>query len=115
MEPKVTTTEKLFEQATKYIKTSLEILELKLIAKSADVFSILTSIIALFVVVTLFCFILSIGLSFYIGDYLGKDYYGFFIVALFYLILLLIMYFNKSRLKSPIKNMIISELLKKNR
>jgi hypothetical protein len=112
METKVTTTEMLFEQVENYAKTSLEILELKLVAKSADALSIFTSGIVILVVVALFCFILSIGLSYYIGQFFIYDYYGFFIVASFYLLVLIIMYFNKFRLiRKPLKNLIIFFML----
>lgn len=113
METKVTATEKIFEQVEKYSKTCLEILELKLVAKSADVFSTLSSGIIILVVVTLFSFVLSIGLSLFIGQFLVEEYYGFFVVALAYLIILLLMYYNKSKwVKEPIKNLLISTLLK---
>jgi len=112
METKVTKTEKLFEQIEKYAKTSLEILELKLVAKSADVFSLLTSGIVVIVVVTIFCFIVSIGLSYYIGQFFIYEYYGFFIVALFYLLVLILLYLNKFKwIKEHFKNLIISLLL----
>ena len=113
MEPKVTATEKLFEQVEKYAKTSLEIFELKLVDKSADVFSTITSGIAFLLVVALFCFILSMGLSYYIGQFFIYEYYGFFIVALFYLLVLIIMYLNKFKwIKAPFKNLFVSLLFK---
>ena len=54
MENKVTTAEKILEHVEQYAKTNLEILELKTVAKSADVFSSLTAVLALIVVVTIF-------------------------------------------------------------
>lgn len=112
MESKVTTAEKLFDHVEQYAKTNMKILELKTIAKSADVFSSLTAVLALIVVVTIFFVVLSIGLSFYIGRYLPQDYYGFFIISGAYLLIILLLYFNKNRwLKLPFKNLIISLLL----
>lgn len=113
MENIVATTEKLFKQAEQYTKTSLKIVELKLVANAADVFGILTSKIVMLVVVTLFCFILSIGLSYYIGQFLTQEYYGFFIMALLYLIILLLLYWNQSKwIKGLTKDLIISAFLK---
>lgn len=114
METKVTTAEKIFERVEQYAKTNIEILELKMVSKSADVFSTLTSVIALIVVVTIFFVVVSIGLSFYIGRYLPQDYYGFFIISGVYLLIFLLLYLNKNRwLKVPFKNLIISLLLSK--
>ena len=114
MENKVTTAEKILEHVEQYAKTNLEILELKTVAKSADVFSSLTAVLALIVVVTIFFVVLSIGLSFYVGRFLPQDYYGFFIISFVYLMIILMLYFNKNRwLKIPFKNLIISLLLSK--
>ena len=109
---RVTTTEKIFDQVEQYAKTNLKILELKTVAKSADVFSTLTSVIALIVVVTICFVVFSIGLSFYVGRFLPEEYHGFFVIFLLYLIIFLLLYFNKNRwLKTPFKNLIISLLL----
>lgn len=114
MENKVTTAEKLFDQFERYAKTNLEILELKTVAKSADVFSSLTAVLALIVVVTICFVVFSIGLSFYVGRYLPENYYGFFIISSIYLIISLLLYFNKNKwLKVPFKNLIIALLLNK--
>ena len=112
METTAASAEKIFDKVEQYAKTNLKILELKTVAKSADVFSSLTSVLALIVVVTIFFVVLSIGLSFYIGRYLPEDYYGFFIISSAYLLIFLLLYFNKNRwLKLPFKNLIISLLL----
>lgn len=114
MESKVTTAEKLFDQVERYAKTSFEILELKMVAKSADVFSSLTAVLSLIVVVTICFVVFSIGLSFYVGRYLPEKYYGFFIISFIYLIISIMLYFNRNRwLKVPFKNLIIALLLSK--
>jgi hypothetical protein len=115
METNATTNENLnlYEKAENYTKTSLELLKLKTVSAVADVVSTLTSRIAVGAVVAFFTLFLNIGISLWIGKETGEYYYGFFIVALFYLIVAIVM--NKTQhklIKTPIGNMIVSSILK---
>ncbi|OXA78266.1 hypothetical protein SAMN05444397_101207 [Flavobacterium aquidurense] len=115
MEPNATTTENLnmYEKAENYTKTSLELIKLKTVSASADVLSSLTSKIAIGAVVAFFTLFLNIGLSLWIGKELGEYYYGFFIMALFYLIVAIVLHTAQHKLiKTPIGNMIVSSILK---
>ncbi len=56
--------------------------------------------------------IVNIGVAIWLGDLLGKLYYGFFIVAGFYLFVSFIMYVeHKVLIKNPIKNLAIKKYL----
>jgi len=115
MESNATTNENLnlYEKAENYTKTSLELLKLKTVSSVADVVSTLTSRIAVGAVVAFFTLFLNIGISLWLGKVLGEYYYGFFIVALFYLIVAVIMHTMQHKIiKTPIGNMIISSILK---
>ena len=115
MESDATTNDNLnlYEKAENYTKTSLELIKLKTVAASADVLSTLTSRIAVGAVVAFFTLFLNIGISLWIGKELGEYYYGFFIVALFYLIVAIALHKSQHKLiKTPIGNMIISSILK---
>ena len=115
MESDATTNENLnlYEKAENYTKTSLELLKLKTVSAVADVLSTLTSRIAVGAVVAFFTLFLNIGISLWLGKVLGEYYYGFFIVALFYLIVAIVMHTMQHRIiKTPIGNMIISSILK---
>lgn len=115
MESNATTNENLnlYEKAENYTKTSLELLKLKTVSAVADVVSTLTSRIAVGAVVAFFTLFLNIGISLWLGKVLGEYYYGFFIVALFYLIVAVVMHKTQhSIIKTPIGNMIISNILK---
>jgi len=104
--------ESLIEKGEQYGKTSLKLLKLKTIDKSADVGSNIISWLVVFVFAVLFFLILNIGIALWIGELLGKSYWGFFIVSGFYAILGLISYvFRKQFLKMPINNSIISQIL----
>jgi len=115
MESNATTNENLnlYEKAENYTKTSLELLKLKTVSAVADVLSTLTSRIAVGAVVAFFTLFLNIGISLWLGKVLGEYYYGFFIVALFYLIVAVVMHTLQHKIiKTPIGNMIISSILK---
>lgn len=115
MESNATTEENLnlYEKAENYTKTSLELIKLKTVAAVADVLSTLTSRIAVGAVVAFFTLFLNIGISLWLGKELGEYYYGFFIVALFYLIVAILMHTLQHKIiKTPIGNMIISSILK---
>lgn len=115
MEPNATTNEdlNLYEKAENYAKTSLELLKLKTVCSVADGVGSLASKIAIGIVVAFFTLFLNIGISLWVGQELGEYYYGFFIMALFYLILAVIIVKSHHKIiKTPIGNTIISSILK---
>ncbi|MEP6805459.1 MAG: phage holin family protein [Flavobacterium sp.] len=115
MESNATTNENLnlYEKAENYAKTSLELIKLKTVSAVADVLSTLTSRIAVGAVVAFFTLFLNIGISLWLGKVLGEYYYGFFIVALFYLIVAIVMHTMQHKIiKTPIGNMIVTSILK---
>lgn len=115
MESNATTNENLnlYDKAENYTKTSLELIKLKTVSTSADVLSTLTSKIVVGAVVAFFTLFLNIGISLWLGEVLGAYYYGFFIMALFYLIVAIVMHKTQHKLiKTPIGNIIISSILK---
>lgn len=106
-----TSIETLFERAQDYSKTSLELLKLHAIAKSSDVTSALMARLIIFMVVALSAMIINIGIAFWISDIMGKDWYGFFIVGIFYAFVASLLYvFRHQWLKDPIHNAIISKI-----
>jgi hypothetical protein len=105
--------ELLFEKAADYIETKFNLLKLQAVDKTADVVSSLVCILVIVLIFSVVFFILNIGLALWIGSLLSKAYYGFFIIAGFYIIVGLIIYFIRSKfLKAGISNLIIKKLLK---
>jgi len=74
----------LLISASEYGKTSFELVKLKTIDKTSDAIS--TVLPFTFVLALLSCFFLfiNLGLALWIGDILGKMYYGFLLVGAFY-------------------------------
>ncbi len=105
-----TSIETLFEKAQDYSKTSLELLKLNAIAKSSDVTSTLMARLIIFMVVALSVMIINIGIAFWLSDQLGKDWYGFFIVGIFYALFAIILFvFRHQWIKDPIQNAMIGK------
>ena len=115
MENNATTIEMLFERAEDYTRTTVELAKLHTVDKAADVMSSLISRLAVSIVFAMFAFLANIGLSLWIGELVGKLYYGFFIVSSFYLLIAIILYIFKNEwIKTPISNFMIVKMLKKN-
>ena len=110
METPTNLIEPLMERVEAYGKTSLELLRLKALAKTADVSSSLLSRFLFILLVSLFLFTLNIAVALWIGDLLGKNYYGFFIVAGFYALVSVILLIAHPSIKSSVKNTIIKQL-----
>ena len=103
----------LFERTEHFTRTSAELYRLKTIDKSADVISTLMAHLAVVVSVLLFFLIINIGIALWLGELIGKSYYGFFIVAGFYAVCGVILYFAGSKwIKTPLQNLIITQALK---
>ena len=76
MENNASTIEMLFERAEDYTRTTVELAKLNAVDKTADVMSSLLSRLTVSIVFVLFAFLANIGLSLWIGELLGKVYYG---------------------------------------
>lgn len=113
MENKTSTLELLLEKIEAYGKTSFELYKCQAIATSSEVISNLAAKLVFIVLIMLALFMINIGVAFWIGDLLNKTYYGFFVVALFYIIVGVVCYLLRRELiKTPISNSIIKSFLK---
>jgi len=116
VENTATSVEMLYEKAKKYTETSLDLLTLNTVDKTADVLSSLTSRVFIAMAVAMFTLFINIGISLFIGKLLSEYYLGFFIVSAFYFIIAVVLYLFKDKLiETPIANMIIAKLLKSKR
>jgi hypothetical protein len=113
MTDKATPIGTLLERAEDYGKTSLRLLQLNAIDKTADVASSLVSRLAVLLTVVLSVLIISIGGALWIGKQLGDAYYGFFIVGGGYLLLaILLQIFRHQWLKDPVSDTMIRQMMK---
>ena len=112
MKEKVELIETLLEEATEYAETSIELIRLKAVDKTADVFSSFIPHVLVFFLLAFFLLLLNLGLAFWLGEIIGETSYGFFVVGGFYGIVgLLTHFFLHKGLKKKIGNSIINLLL----
>lgn len=112
MEEQTGLIESLIEKGEQYGKTTFELLKLKTLDKSADVASNLISWLIVVVFAVLFFLILNIGIALWLGELLGKSYYGFFVVSGFYALLALVFgVFRKQLIKKPVNESIVKQVL----
>ncbi len=112
MEDKVSIVEVLIEKTGLYAQRRIELYKLKAIDKSADVISTLAVRLVILSLIILFFLVLNIGLALWIGEVLGKNYFGFFSVAAFYALIGIVFFiFRHKWIKAPIRNSIIDHVL----
>lgn len=112
METPVILIESLIERAETYGKTTIELTKLKVLEASTRISTSLVSRLCVIVMFSLFTLLLSIGIAIYLGELLGKTYYGFFIVAIFYFIAGICFHFFLYKwIKNPLSNFIIKQVL----
>lgn len=103
----------LIDDAGRYIEAKAELWKLKAVDKTTDLASSLLSRILLFIIVLIGLAAFNTGIALLIGKWLGEAYYGFFIVAGFYFLLGLILYWARNSLiKTPFYNAVVNKLLK---
>ncbi len=113
MEEKTNIIERLLERATEYGKSSFELAKLKALDKTSDVISTLMANSVVLVIISSFMLFLNLGFAFWLGEILGKIYYGFFVIAAFYGISgILIYFFMHDWIKQCFSNNFIKQMLK---
>jgi hypothetical protein len=104
--------ESIVERVEAYGKTSIELDKLKGLETSTTVASSLIARLGVISVISLFVFVLSIGIAMWLGDLLGKSYYGFFIMAAFYLVTGVVLHFFLYKwIKKPFGDFLITQVL----
>jgi hypothetical protein len=102
----------LMEKLESYSKSSVELVQLKVIEKVAKLAAIVYANVILTIILILFICFTNIGLSIWLGTLLEEMYLGFFCVAGFYGVLGLIYFkfgikFQKKRFKRRIVSLLI--------
>jgi hypothetical protein len=112
METPVHAVEGLFEKIEAYSTSSYEIAKLKSLETTTLVASSVVSRLAVISVFAMFALFVNIGIAFYLGDLLGRNYIGFLIVSGFYLVAGIVLHFFLYKwIKTPISNFIITQVL----
>lgn len=112
MEEKTSFIDPLVEKAEAYAKSSFELFKLKTLDKTATVAATLIAKAVLILFFILFLITANIGIALWLGDILGKAYYGFFCVAGFYALVIILLYaFMGKYIQRKINQLIVSQML----
>jgi len=104
--------EVLISKAESYAETRFELSKLKSLEVTNAVATSLLSRIIIAIIITLFLLLVNVGISLLLGDLLGRPFYGFFIVAAFYMIVGIVLYFFLYKwIRKPVSNFIITHVL----
>jgi len=113
MEDSSTVFDSLLDKASDYGKTSYELVKLKLVDRTSDVVSSFIPHTIVFVLIATFVLFLNVGLAIWLGDLLGKIFYGFFVVSAFYVFAGIIVHFFMHKwLKRLITDYFVKQVLK---
>ncbi len=113
MEDKASPLETLIERAEDFSKTSIKLFRLKSIDKTSEIVSDSAAWLVIIILFALFFMILNIGIALWIGEMLGKSWYGFFILAGIYAVLaIIVLIFSNKWIRKPLRNSIIEKLNK---
>jgi len=93
MEDNAKLIESILERTAEYGKTTFELVKLKALDKTTDVVSSLFPNSIVFVLIVFFMLFLNVGLALWLGEILGKIFFGFFVLAAFYLIIGIVLHF----------------------
>ncbi len=111
MDEKENVLSSLLDSLEEYGKTTFELFKLKRLDKVSDIAGTVISRIAAIISFITFLLMASFGAAFWLGDLLGRIWYGFFAVAAFYGLLGLIVYFFMHKgLKRILADMIIHQI-----
>lgn len=111
METKLSLVEPMLERVKEYGKTSLELFRLKSLGKTADILSIVTSRLLLLFFGLIFLTTLNIALGLWLGELMGKSYYGFLLLSLVYGIVAVFIYYKHPTIKAKVNDKIITVLI----
>jgi hypothetical protein len=105
--------EEFVEKLKEYFNTRLKLGKLSLIEKAVLVFaSLITDGFVVIFLILAFLFV-SLGLGFYFSELFGNSFAGFFIMAIIYFIIALIIYLTKDKyLEKPIIESMIKKVFK---
>jgi hypothetical protein len=113
MEDSTNLLETLLERATEYGKTSIELVKLKTLDKTTDIVSSLVPASVVILLLASFLLFLNLGLALWLGEILGKTFYGFFVVAAFYIFTgIIVHFFLRKWIKRIVGNFLVKRALK---
>jgi len=113
MEEQENAIENLLVRVEEYSKSSLELIKLKTLDKSSDIVSSVIPHSVVIILISSFLLFFNLGLALWLGEIFGRPFYGFFTVAVFYILIGIVLHFFMHKwIKKIIRNYIINQMLK---
>lgn len=110
--PELKKLENLTDNLKEYLMLNINILKLEATSHVSSIGSSFVSSMIIGIASLLFLFSLSIGLGFYLSALLGDLYSGFALVAAFYFLVAIILYFVRKKLiERPMRDKIVEKIL----
>lgn len=104
--------EELYARGEAYTKTSIELAKLKALEATTQIATTMIWRLSVVISISLFGLVFNIGVALWLGEVLGHSYYGFFIVAGFYLLAAIVFhFFLRNWIKKPVSDLIITQAL----
>ena len=102
---------KLYRDFIKYSELRWEYFKLEFVESLVLLYTKIFSFFLMWIIVPVFLFFILVGLAIYLGDILGKMYYGFFIVGGVILLLgLLVILLRRPLITNPLINALIKSM-----
>jgi hypothetical protein len=112
METQVNSMESLVGRVAAFCKTSFKVSKLKALRITIAVVTALLSWLSVILMISMFALIFNIGIAIWLGELLGNTYYGYFVVAAFYLVVGIVFYlFFQKWIKKLVFDLIIKKAL----
>ncbi|HEY9532976.1 MAG TPA: hypothetical protein VIQ77_00500 [Mucilaginibacter sp.] len=102
----------LFEQLKDYAEIKLKLAKYQAIDSSSSIFASLIADIVVVISMLLAFVFASLTLAFYLAEVFQSDWKGFGCTALFYLLIAIIIKFNKTGFEKPIANAFVMKFFK---
>jgi hypothetical protein len=103
--------EPLLERMAQFGQLNIDLFKLKALDKATTLISFIIARFLLWSLVSFFAICISIAVALWLGDILGKNYYGFFIVSGFYAMIAFLVWLSQSSIKLRLSNWIVSKIL----
>ena len=105
--------EELMKSVEEYGKTSFDLLRLQAAQKGSVIMSNMLVGVSILIPALMCIMALNIAAAFWLGELLGKVYFGFLVVAGFYFVVGLFLFLTRHHLiEKPVLKMILSQILK---
>lgn len=101
----------LLDKAEEYGKTSYDLLKLRTVDKTSELFSSFLSRGVVLIALAVFLLFLSIGGAIWLGAILGELYYGFLGISVFYGVLGAVLFLFRNSMKRCFGDAIVSKIL----